>query len=375
MKKNLLFYAACALTLVLGSCSDEMFDNAEQVNNPSSQNTRTVGDANWTKAYVLCEGTWKQTPPSLPGRLITYNNNWTEVNTLEVGDTGNDLILYGSKLYCAVSGHDLTANNGGIWVLNAATGVPYTTTMKQYDDPKNGYNAMPRRLAAYGGEVYITLYSGTVIAIDTLDYEMTKHIELDATYSEGICIAINTVYVCNSGNTGDSYAGQGTTISKLPLDLSTETQITVPTNPKLIAQAPNGTLYFNSLGNYTTEKSALYKLNGDSYSLPAVANLVDAFKIGNGGIYTTYVDWYDPSYEMPTTLQKVSFSGTVTPFTTDIPDLMLGYSVSVNPFNGDVCFGQSGQNLYVYESDGTPIRVDNPIKTGTANPNSVVFVK
>ena len=374
MKKNLLFYAACALTLVLGSCSDEMFDNAEQVNNPSSQNTRAVGDANWTKAYVLCEGTWKQTPPSLSGRLITYNNNWVGVDTLEVGDTGNDLILYGSKLYCAVSGHDLTANNGGIWVLNAATGVPYTTTMKQYDDPKNGYNAMPRRLAAYEGEVYITLYSGTVIAIDTLDYEITKYIELDATYSEGICIANNTVYVCNSGNTGDSYAGQGTTISKLPLDLSTETQITVPTNPKLIAQAPNGTLYFNSLGNYTTEKSALYKLNGDSYS--HVANLADAFKIGDDGIYTTYVDWYDPSYEMPTTLQKVSFAGVAAPFTTSkLPDLMLGYSVSVNPFNGDVCFGQSGQNLYVYSSDGTPIRADNPIKTGTANPNSVVFVK
>lgn len=372
MKKNFLFYAACVLTFVLGSCSDEMFDNAGQVNESSPQSTRAVSDGSWSKAYVLCEGTWKQTPPSLPGRLITYNNNWTEVNTLEVGDTGNDLIQYGSKLYCAVSGHDLTANNGGIWVLNATTGAP-DGGMKQYDDEKSGYKAMPRRLAAYGGEVYITLYSGAVIAIDTLDYELTKSIELNATYSEGICIANDTVYVCNSGNTGDSYAGQGTTISKLPLNFRTETQITVPTNPKLIAQAPNGTLYFNSLGNYTTEKSALYKLEGDSYS--HVANLVDAFKIGNGGIYTTYVDWYDPSYEMPTTLQKVSFSGTVTPFTTDIPDLMLGYSVSVNPFNGDVCFGQSGQNLYVYESDGTPIRVDNPIKTGTANPNSVVFVK
>lgn len=373
MKKNLLFYAACALTLVLGSCSDEMFDNSEQVNNSASQITRAVGDADWTKAYVLCEGTWKQTPPSLPGRLITYNNNWVGVDTLEIGDMGNDLIQYGSKLYCAVSGHDLTANNGGIWVLNAATGVPYTTTMKQYDDPKNGYNAMPRRLAAYGGEVYITLYSGTVIAIDTLEYEMTKYKVLNATYSEGICIANNTVYVCNSGNIGDLYAGQGTTISKLPLNLSAETQITVPTNPKLIAQAPDGTLYFNSLSNYITEKPALYKLSGDSYS--HVANLVDAFKIGNDGIYTTYVDWYDPDYEMPTTLQKVSFSGTVTPFTADIPDLMLGYSVSVNPFNGDVCFGQSGQNLYIYESDGTPILVEEPIETGTANVNTVLFIK
>ncbi|WP_073344352.1 YncE family protein [Bacteroides congonensis] len=373
MKKNFLFYAACALTFVLGSCSDEMFDNAGQVNEPSSQNTRAVGDANWSKAYVLCEGTWKQEPPSLPGRLITYDNNWIGTDTLEVGDTGNDLIQYGSKLYCAVSGHDLTADNGGIWVLNAATGVPCTTAMKQYDDPKNGHKAMPRRLAAYGGEVYVSLYSGAVMVIDTIDFEMKNAVPLNATYSEGICVANNTVYVCNSGNTGDSYAGQGTTISRLTTDLEILEPITVPTNPKLIAQAPNGTLYFNSLGNYTTEKSALYKLEGEGYS--HVANLADAFKIGDNAIYTTYVDWYDPNYEMPTTLQKVSFSGTVTPFTTDIPDLMLGYSVSVNPFNGDVCFGQSGQNLYVYESDGTPIRVENPIETGTANVNTVLFIK
>ena len=234
MKKNFLFYAACALTFVLGSCSDEMFDNAGQVNEPSSQNTRAVGDANWSKAYVLCEGTWKQEPPSLPGRLITYDNNWIGTDTLEVGDTGNDLIQYGSKLYCAVSGHDLTADNGGIWVLNAATGVPCTTAMKQYDDPKNGHKAMPRRLAAYGGEVYVSLYSGAVMVIDTIDFEMKNAVPLNATYSEGICVANNTVYVCNSGNTGDSYAGQGTTISRLTTDLEILEPITVPTNPKLI---------------------------------------------------------------------------------------------------------------------------------------------
>lgn len=202
------------------------------------------------------------------------------------------------------------------------------------------------------------------MVIDTIDFEMKNAVPLNATYSEGICVANNTVYVCNSGNTGDSYAGQGTTISRLTTDLEILEPITVPTNPKLIAQAPNGTLYFNSLGNYTTEKSALYKLEGEGYS--HVANLADAFKIGDNAIYTTYVDWYDPNYEMPTTLQKVSFSGDVTPFTTDIPYMMLGYSVSVNPFNGDVCFGQSGQNLYVYNSDGAPIHTDYPIETGNS---------
>lgn len=366
MEKKSLFYAACALTFVLGSCSDEMFDNVEQVNNASSQNTRAVSSVEWSKAYVLCEGTWKVTPPSLPGRLITYNNNWIGIDTLEVGDTGNDLIKYGSKLYCAVSGHDLTADNGGIWVLDAATGTPKTSSMLQYNDRKTGHKAMPRRFAAYGGKVYISLYSGAVMAIDTINYNISGYKELNATYSEGISVINDTVYVCNSGNTGDAAAGQGTTISKLPLSFRTEAQITVPINPKLIAQAPNGTIYFNSLGNYSTISSGLYTLNGNTSTL--VTSQVSNFGMGNNELYTVDVNW--TTYA--TTLQKVTYGGGATPFNVRQPSYMLGYSIAVNPFNDDVCVGQTGQNLYVYTAAGVGPQT---IKTGTANPNTVVFVK
>lgn len=365
MKKKNLFYVAFALTFVLGSCSDEMFDNAGQVNEPSSQTTRAADNADWSKAYVLCEGTWKQDPPSSPGRLITYDNNWVGIDTLEIGDTGNDLIQYGSKLYCAVSGHDLTYGNGGIWVFNAATGAPYGE-MKQYDDEKSHSKAMPRRLAAYGGMVYISLYSGAVMAIDTTNFEKERFIELDATYSEGICVANNTVYVCNSGNTGDAYAGQGTTISKLPLNLSAETQVTVPINPKLIAQAPDGTIYFNSLGDYSTISSGLYTLDGNTSTL--VTNQVSNFGMGNNELYTVDVDW--TTYE--TVFQKVTYGGGATPFNVKQPAYMLGYSITVNPFTNDVCVGQTGQNLYIYTASGTGPQT---IETGTANPNTVVFVK
>lgn len=168
MKKSIFFLAASAIMFAMGSCTNDVLDNVQQVDSSLPQ-TRATASNDWTYAYVLSEGTWHVAPPSSPGNIVRYDNNWTKKSTLEIGDTGNDLIQYGSKLYCAVSGHDLTADNGGIWVLNAKTGQLLTPQMKQYDDEKTGHKAMPRHLAAANGKVYISFYSGAVMSIDTMN--------------------------------------------------------------------------------------------------------------------------------------------------------------------------------------------------------------
>ncbi len=73
-------------------------------------------------------------------------------------------------------------------------------------------------------------------------------------------------------------------------------------------------------------------------------------------------------------MQKVQLSNDVTSDFTDDPGYMFGFSVTVNPFNGDVCFGQSmGDALYIYDSAGGDYL--DMVNTGTANVNAVVFVK
>ncbi|WP_294079825.1 hypothetical protein [Proteiniphilum sp. UBA5384] len=366
MKTKILFSVACTIIVALVSCTDDVLETVQS----SNGYPRSAYSNDWTYAYVLCEGTWRVTPPSLPGYLITYDNDWDEVSAFPVGDTGNDLIRYGSKLYCAVSGHDLISDDGGIWVFDASNGTPLTTSMLQYNDPKSGHKIMPRNLAASGDKIYISLYSGAVMSIDTLTYAVQDTISLAATFSEGICVANNQVYVCNSGNLGDTYAGDGNTISVLPLNLSAETQITVALNPKLIDQASNGTIYFNALGDYFMENSALYTLTGSSYS--QVTEHVGSFAIGDSAVYTVGVDWTSMDYD--TYLQKAALTGGVTDFNVDdVPEFMLGYTVSINPYNGNVCFGQMGEDLYIYESNGTgPVET---IQNGVANVNSVIFVK
>lgn len=373
MKKSIFFLAASAIMFAMGSCTNDVLDNVQQVDSSLPQ-TRATASNDWTYAYVLSEGTWHVAPPSSPGSIVRYDNNWTKKSTLEIGDTGNDLIQYGSKLYCAVSGHDLTADNGGIWVLNAKTGQLLTPQMKQYDDEKTGHKAMPRHLAAANGKVYISFYSGAVMSIDTMNYAKVNYLELDATYSEGICIGKdNKVYVCNSGNTDDTQAGEGTTISVLPLTLDDETQITVPKNPKLIAAYSANKMYFNVLGDGGMH-SALYKFNPTTPNVAPtlVTEKAGGFAIGSQYLYTADIDWNTTDYK--TIMQKVQLSNDDTSDFTDDPGYMFGFSVTVNPFNGDVCFGQSmGDALYVYDSAGGDYL--DMVNTGTANVNAVVFVK
>lgn len=374
MKKKTLFMAASALMLAMGSCTNDVLDGIPQVDGSLPQ-TRAAGTGNWTYAYVLSEGTWHVAPPSSPGSIVRYDNAWKELSVLEIGDTGNDLIQYGSKLYCAVSGHDLTADNGGIWVLNAATGQLLTSQMVQYDDDKTGHKAMPRHLAATDGKVYISLYSGAVMSIDTTNYVKEQYAQLDATYSEGICIGKdNKVYICNSGNTGDTQAGEGTTISVLPLTLASETQITVPKNPKLIAAYSADKMYFNVLGDGGMH-SALYKFNPTTPDVDPtqVTTQAGGFAIGSEYLYTADIDWSSTAYETVMQMVQLSNDKNISTFAKD-EGYQFGFSVTVNPFNGDVCFGQSmGDALYVYDSAGGDYK--DMVNTGTANVNTVVFVK
>ena len=69
MKKNLLFCAACALIVALGSCTNDVLDEVLDDSQPTEEPTRSTNDTRWLHAYVLCEGTWKAGNASIPGYL------------------------------------------------------------------------------------------------------------------------------------------------------------------------------------------------------------------------------------------------------------------------------------------------------------------
>ena len=298
------------------------------------------------------------------------------VNAGELGDTGNEMVLYNGKIYCLVSGHDLTSNNGGLWVIDPATCRTTTKTMIQYDDPKlTAYKAMPRHMAFDNEKIYISLYSGAVIVVP-ID-EPSKVIGykiLPATFSEGICVAQNMVFVCNSGKEGDTAAGKGNTISYFATNAIDGTSKNVSTmtsalNPKLIKfSEKTKCFYYNALGENAMNTSLHYFTNPASgYNTIDKVKASD-FDLTDNYIYTVDVDWD----EYKTNMSKVNIlDNSMTPF--NLPSTPRFFGLSVKYHNGRLFVGESmGPRMFIFHEATGAYLYD--VNAGVSNVNTVVFV-
>lgn len=167
-------------------------------------------------------------------------------NSRKLGDTANDLIAYGSRLYIAVSGSKTVE----IATLDGAS-------VKQLR-----FDGDPRYLASDGGKVYITLFDGHVARLDTVTLEVDKTVSVGRN-PEQLVVAGGKLYVANSG--GLDYAsetGYDHTVSVIDLATFTETKkIEVGINPSIIVADKDDEVYVASMGNYADVPSILQRID------------------------------------------------------------------------------------------------------------------
>ncbi|MDR3093413.1 MAG: YncE family protein [Bacteroidales bacterium] len=311
--------------------------------------------------YVLSEGTWGSGDSELAyydAASETFTTKYFNAkNSAALGETGNDLKLYGSKLYAVLSG--MNASSGGaVKVIHPKTGVLITTIPVAGDQP--------RRMATAGGKVYVTLYSGKVAAIDTATLTITDVATLSGTYPEGICAYNNSLYVCNSEQ------GPGTTISVVDVATFTETAtITVPQNPSMIEATTAGDIYFTTADNTWGggNPSNLHKFNASN------PNNITTFDIratrlatGKNYVYTVDTDWST----MDAVVNRVNLkTGVASAFDVD-SEFYLGYAVAADPATGYVYFtDQMGDGVYVFDESG---KSKGAYHTTVPNGSSIVFI-
>lgn len=332
----------------------------------SDGTTVTMGKTVTVGLYVLSEGTMGNGN----GQLVYFDYNAAtdkfvrnnEKRFQNYGETPNDLIIYGSKMYCAMTG--TTTGGGMVRVINPTTGE----TLKDIEITRESTSQQPRRLTSHQGKVYVTLYSGAVARIDTATFA-TSVAGLSGTFSEGLCVFGQSLYVCNSGQGADN------TVSVVDIARFTETEtITVPYNPTNILNVGNGQLYLNTASVWSGPASGapanIHILN------PTTKQVVHTFDIGAENIaagknyvYATATDWntYDGM------LKKISiFDKSVTNFTTSTTKLMFAYKLSVNALTNEVFLTQQmGQDINRFKEDGTHIET---LKAGQQNGAAVAFV-
>lgn len=340
--------------LLLASCQKE----DPKPNNP--------GQSDGSKAYVLNEGLWGANDSDISLLNIEdgtiQNNYFATVNGRGLGNLGQDVIIYGSKMYITVN------SSNTIEIVDAAT----CRSIKQISIPQAG----PRYMACHEGKVYITCYDKTVRRLDTLSMEIDGSCNLSGLKPEGIAVSGDNLYVCNSwDNANNGSYEYDNTLSVVNINLFSETRkITVPINPSRIVALADGRLVVNSLGNYADQPSVLSIIDPSTDQIQTINIPVSGFDIYNNAAYTYSYDWSTFQHSMI----KVDLNTlTQTPILQDKIALFGSiYGIAINPVNGDIyiCDAQNYQSngdVYCFSSNGQ----QRFKQETTVGPNKVVFVR
>lgn len=200
--------------------------------------------------YLLNEGNMNMNKASLDYLDLNtgrYSRRLFEAYNPEVtkglGDVGNDIRIYGSKMYIVVN------NSNKVEVVDAAT----VTRIKQLNIRQCRYVAFDK------GYAYITSNDGYVSVIDTATLTETARIPTGRN-PEQLVITNNKLYVANSG--GYSPPNYERTVSVIDLQTQREIKrIDVAINLHRLALDQYGDLYVTSRGDYYNVPSRLYVID------------------------------------------------------------------------------------------------------------------
>ena len=291
-------------------------------------------------AYIVCNGNWNENNGSLyfldlKNKDITDDIYYAENKRL-IGDTFQDICIYGSKLYCAVTGSSkivvLEKNGKEVKEIRLSTDAETPVS--------------PRSIVSYNGDVYFSAFDGYVYKMDTINYDLTGKVQVGS-YPEGMTVAKGKLFVNNSNH----YLPGDEKNSVSVIDLSSFSNIkTVPVHLNPYDQAITGqdnNVYIVCCGNYgqndeysnfTPLYSTLVKIDPDTYE---TTNLTTASKIAIKGdmMYIIYNDYYvtnSLSYKIYDLKNKkeVNNSFISTSLITDP-----GF-INVNPQTGDIFISQ-----------------------------------
>lgn len=198
MKKYLLGLAVLLMgTAVMTSCD------------PAKDYPETYLKVYSTGAYVVNSGNmYNKIESSLTA--IDYasstatQNVFKTANGRTLGNTANDGIVYGNKIYLAVD------QSNTIEVIDKKT-KQSIKQLKTTDLLGKAEGVEPRHIIADGGKVYFTTFGGYVAAVDTTSFALQKKWQVGS-YPEGLVIGNGNLYVANS-----NYGAGGGNISCINL--------------------------------------------------------------------------------------------------------------------------------------------------------------
>ena len=316
--------------------------------------------------YVLNSGNLGGNNASLslyePAIEQVHADIFKSVNKRGLGDTANDMIVYGSKMYIAV----YNSNVIEVTDLQAKS----IKQIQSGDEP-----LLPRFFTAHEGKVYVSLFDGYVACLDTASLTIEKKIKVGRN-PEQLVVANGKLYVANSGGLGyDSPIGYDKTVSVIDLNTWTEkSKIKVVINPVNLVKDEQEEVYLVSMGDYGAVLNTFQRIDTkmDTVSVIELTNATEMASVGNKlyMLYSQYdANWNQTvSYIAYDALKEEVLSNR---FITDQTEIKKPYKISADKLtnhiyitesgstnNGDVyAFDAAGKLLYRFEAGVYPVKV------------------
>ena len=384
MKRFSLFYLACLILAVASSCREDFYIIPSQ--NQDTGVAPTRGDI--VGMYVLNEGNMGSNKASIDfldldenKPTVHYHRNiYSERNpnvVKELGDVGNDIKIYGSKLWIVV-------NVSNKVVVATADSCKRIT---QINIPNCRYLAFKDGFAyvsSYVGPVKLDqdVPLGMVYKVDTVDFKKKDSVVVGY-QPEGLCIVDNKLYVANSG--GYRAPNYDNTLSEIDLTTFKEIRkIKVGLNLHHCQVDHYGQIGVSSRGNYNDVPSRIYWLYKGHNQVYEVIDSIDT-PVSGLSIVGDSLYYYGSAWNNATKQNTISYGliNVRTHQTIDtnlfsspeVKSITMPYGIMVNPIERDFYlmdaknYVSSGSLLH-FKSDGTH---DFTVQTGDI-PGHATFV-
>lgn len=360
MKYRLLWSLPVLLVTVLAGCRGDIpfLHSEEEELTPGG-----AGNGSVKGFYLLNEGNMGSNKASLD--FFSYETGKYMRNIYpsrnpdivkELGDVGNDLDIYGGKLYAVINCSHY------VEVMDVST-AKHVGSIDILNARYIAFNDGKAYVSSYAGPVQIDpdARPGKVVEIDTVSLQVTREVVVGY-QPEEMVITGGKLYVANSG--GYRFPDYDTTISVIDLETFEVTDtIEVAINLHRMAMDRFGRIYVSSRGNY-------YDVGGDVYVIDSKTDKV----IGNLGIaasemcvsgdsiYMTSVEWNytTNSNTVSYTLYDVTREEVVSHnFIADGTDkqIQIPYGIAVNPETKEIFISDAKDyvtpgTLYCFSPDG-----------------------
>ena len=344
MKRFSLFYIACLILAVVSSCREDFYIIPSQNQDTGVAPTR----GNILGMYVLNEGNMGSNKASIDFLDLDENkptvhylrNIYSERNpnvVKELGDVGNDIKIYGSKLWVVVN----VSNKVEVATADSCKRIT------QINIPNCRY------LAFKDGFAYVSSYVGPVkfdkdaplgmvYKVDTVDFKKKDSVVVGY-QPEELCIVDNKLYVANSG--GYRAPNYDHTLSEIDLATFKEIRkIKVGLNPHHCQVDHYGQIWVTSRGNYNDVPSRIYRLYKGRNQLYEVMDSIDT-PVSGLSIVGDSLYYYGTAWNNATATNNVSY-GLINVRTHKIIDtnlfsapqlkaITMPYGIIVNPVERD----------------------------------------